>query len=106
MELKGIIIWAVFLAVVIAGILYSRRLRKRIDEQGIEAIGEISRVSVDSSEDGFTQNLYVRYRDQDGREQEAMLLNVDYDIIVGTRVRIRYHEKNKRAAVLVRVLDN
>ena len=53
MELKGILIWAVFLAVVIAGILYSRRLRKRIDEQGIEAIGEISRVSVDSSEDGF-----------------------------------------------------
>ena len=48
----------------------------------------------------------MRYRDQDGREQEAMLLNVDYDIIVGTRVRIRYHEKNKRAAVLVRVLDN
>ena len=33
---KGIIMWAVFLAVIAAGTLISRRIKKEIEENGIE----------------------------------------------------------------------
>ncbi len=78
---------------------------KRIESDGIEAAGEISRVSASPSPDDFSQQLYVRYRDRDGREREALLMNAE-DITVGTRVRIRYHPKNMTSAMLVKVLDN
>ncbi len=92
-NVKGIIIWAVFLAICGAIWLFSRRIRKRIDEEGIEADGVVSRVSesFDSDTGAVEISVYARYRTEDGEEIEGLLLNAPSSLQEGQRVRVKYH---------------
>ena len=99
---KGILIWAAFLAVFIAGWLFSRKMKKGIEENGIEADAVVSRISEDMTEDqtGFTV-IYVRFRTQEGEETEASISNPRSGLKEGDQVRIKYHPKFKNNARLV-----
>ena len=90
---KGIIMWAVFLAVIIAGVLISRRIKKGIKENGIEVDAVVSRIVEDGTQTDIDTNVYVRYHAPDGREIEAILSNPRADLEEGQQVRIKYHPK-------------
>ncbi len=106
METKGIILWAILLAVVIGGFIYFQIKKKRIREEGIEAIGEISRIDEnwDPDDGSVTETYYVRFQDENGNEHEAQLLN-RCDFGVGTRVQIKYRPKDPRNALLLGAMD-
>ena len=92
-NMKGLIIWAIFLTVCAAIWLFSRRIRKRIDEDGIETVGAVSRVSesFDSDTGAVEISVYARYRTEDGKEIEGLLLNAPSSLQEGQRVRLKYH---------------
>ncbi|MBR3569377.1 MAG: hypothetical protein IKN96_01045 [Oscillibacter sp.] len=94
-NLKGILIWAVFLAVCAAIVFFSRRIRKQIDENGVEADGVVSRVSesFDSDTGAAEISVYARYRTEDSKEVEGLLLNAPATLAEGQRVRVKYHPK-------------
>ena len=98
---KGIIIWAVFLAVFIAGTLISRRMKKTIDENGIETDAAVSRIVENGTPPEIDINVYVRYTTEDGKEVEGVLSNPRSDLEEGQTVRIKYHPKYTLNARLV-----
>ena len=98
---KGIILWAVFLIVIAAGALISRRIKSGIDKGGIEADAVVSRVVDDGTQTEIDINVYVKYRTADGEEIEAILSNPRTDLREGQRVRIKYHPELKTNARLI-----
>ena len=98
---KGIIMWIVFLAVIVAGMLISRRMKKSIKENGIETDAVVSRIVEDGTQTDIDTNVYVRYQAPDGREVEAILSNPRSDLEEGQRVRIKYHPKYTTNARLI-----
>ena len=100
---KGIIIWAVFLAVFVTGMLVSRRMKRSIKENGIETDAVVSRIVDDGTGAEIDINVYVRYRTEDGSEVGGILSNPRSDLEEGQRVRIKYHPKFTANA---RLIDN
>ena len=98
---KGIIMWAVLLAVIAAGMLISRRIKNEIKDNGIETDAVVSRIVDDGTPTDIDINVYVRYRTANGEEAEAILSNPRSDLEEGQRVRIKYHPKMKGNARLV-----
>lgn len=98
---KGIIMWAVFLAVIAAGTLISRRIKKEIEENGIETDATVSRTVDDGTQTDIDINVYMSFIAEDGSEVEAVLSNPRNDLEEGQRVRIKYHPKYKTNARLV-----
>ena len=98
---KGIIMWAVFLIVIVAGTLVSRMIKKGINENGIETDAVVSRVSEDMSQDLSDFTVYVKYRTEDGEEVEGVVSNPRTDLKEGQHVRIKYHPKYKNNARLM-----
>lgn len=98
---KGIIAWAVFLIVIAAGMLMSRRIKKEIIEDGIEADAVVTRIVDEGSVDDIDINVYVSYRTEDGTEVEGILSNPTSDLQEGQQVRIKYHPKYTANARLV-----
>ena len=98
---KGIIIWAVFLVIFIAGMIVSRKMKKGINENGIETDVVVSRIIDDGAQDYIGCDVYVKYRTEDGSEVEGMLSNPRNDLEVGQQVRIKYHPKYVNNARLV-----
>ena len=98
---KGIIMWAVFLIVIAAGMLMSRRIKKEIIEDGIEADAVVTRIVDDGSVDDIDINVYVNYYTEDGTEVEGTLSNPTSDLQEGQQVRIKYHPKYTANARLV-----
>lgn len=98
---KGLIMWAVFLIVIVAGMLVSRKLKKGINENGIETDAVVSRVSEDMSQDLSDFTVYVKFRIENGEEVEGVISNPRADLEEGQRVRIKYHPKYKNNARLV-----
>lgn len=98
---KGIIIWVVFLAIIAVGVLVSRRMKKDIKENGIEADAVVSRISEDMSQDLSDFIVYVKYHTEDGEEVEGVLSNPRADLEEGQQVRIKYHPKYKNNARLI-----
>ena len=91
-NLKGVIICAVFFAICAALLIVAHRMRKRIDEEGIEASGVISRVDESfDSDTGVEISVYARYRTEDGKEIEGLLLDAPSNLQEGQRVRLKYH---------------
>ena len=102
MYTKGIVLW-VGLAVVCAVIYFlSRRMKKQIEENGIETTGVISRVTDEGGPDEINLQYYARYLTEDGEEVEGLLSNPRSDLEVGQQVRVKYHPKHKKNARLVR----
>ena len=98
---KGIIMWVVFLAVIAAGILVSRRIKSGINESGIETDAVVSCITDDGTPEEIDINVYVRYRTENGEEIEGVLSNPRADLEEGQPVRIKYHPKYKNNARLV-----
>ena len=98
---KGLIMWIVFAAVFVAGLLVSRMIKNGTEKNGIEADAIISRIVDDGSPTEIDINVYVRYRTASGEEAEAILSNPRSDLEEGQRVRIKYHPKMKGNARLV-----
>ena len=98
---KGIIMWAVFLAVIAAGTLISRRIKKEIEENGIETDATVSRTVDDGTQTDIDINVYMSFIAEDGSEVEAVLSNPRNDLEEGQQVHIKYHPKYKTNAWLV-----
>ncbi len=91
--IKGIIAWAVFLAVCAAFMLISRRMKKTIEENGIETDAVVSRIIDEGSLEEIDINVYVKYYTEDGTEVEGILSNAPDGLTEGQHVRIKYHPK-------------
>ena len=91
----------VFLAVIAAGILVSRRIKSEINENGIETDAIVSRITDDGTPEDIDINVYVRYRTENGEEIEGILSNPRTGLEEGQQVRIKYHPKYKSNARLV-----
>ena len=98
---KGMIMWAVFLVVIAAIIIVSRRIKREINENGIETDAVVSRIADDGTQEEIDINVYVRYRTENGEEIEGILSNPRFDLEEGQAVRIKYHPKYKSNARLV-----
>ena len=101
MDKKGILLWAGLL--IVCGIIFflSRRMKKQIEEHGIETDGVISRIEDVGASDEITLHYYARYRTEDGKEVEGVLSNPRSDLEVGQQVRIKFHPKHKTNARLI-----
>ena len=98
---KGIIMWAVFLIIIVVGILVSRKMKKGINENGIETDAVVSRVLEDMSQNLSDFTVFVKYRTEDGEEVEGVISNPRSDLEEGQQVRIKYHPKYKNNARLL-----
>ena len=83
---KGLIMWIVFAAVFVVGLLVSRMIKDGTEKNGIEADAIISRIVDDGTPTEIDINVYVHPRS---------------DLEEGQRVRIKYHPKMKGNARLV-----
>ncbi len=100
MDTKGLLLWAGLLVVCAAIWLVSRRMKKQIEENGIETDGVISRITDVGGPDEVDLQYYARYRTADGEEVEGLLSNPRSDLEVGQQVRLKYHPKMKTNARL------
>ena len=101
-DTKGILLWAGLL--IICGIIFflSRRMKKQIEETGIETNGVISRITDEGGSDEINLQYYARYRTENGEEVEGLLSNPRSNLEVGQQVRLKYHPKHKTNARLVK----
>ena len=99
---RGIILWAVFLTVFAAGTLVSRRLKRQIEEDGIETEGVITRVVDNGQPDEIDLHVYVRYRTLEGEELQGILTNPSPGLEPGQPVHVKYHPTMKNNVRLVR----
>lgn len=101
MDAKGMIMWAVFIAVCAAIYIVSRNMNKQTEEYGTETTGVISRIEDTMDPDDISLIYYVQYRTSDGEEVEGILFNPTADLEVGQQVRIKYHPVYKANARLI-----
>ena len=101
MEPKDIALWAGFLVICAVIYLVSKRMKKQIEENGIETTGVISRITDTGDTTEISLCCYARYRTEDGEEVEGLLSNPSSDLAEGQQVRIRYHPKHKTNARLI-----
>ncbi len=101
MDTKGMIMWAVFIAVCAAIYVVSHKMKKEIKENGTETTGVISRIEDIGDPDDISLIYYVQYRTSDGEEVEGILLNPTPDLEEGQQVRIKYHPVYKANARLI-----
>ena len=101
-DIKGILLWAGFAA--ICGIIFflSRRMKKQIEENGIETTAVISRITDEGGPDEVDYHYYALYRTEDGEEVEGVLLNPSSDLAEGQQIRVKYHPKYKMNARVIR----
>jgi len=87
---------AVVVIVLVAGVVFTYKRNKAIQQNGIEADAVVSRiVSHDSEPDEHghiqtTYTYYVKYQMQDGQTVEAKLGNPPAFVVVGSELRIKY----------------
>ena len=98
---KGIIMWIIFLVVIAGIMLVSHRIKKGINENGIETDAVVSRITDNGTQEDIDINVYVRYRTEDGEEIEGVLSNPRANMEEGQPVRIKYHPKFKDNARLI-----
>ena len=101
MNSSGVLLWSA-LAVICAAIsLYSHRMKKQIEEGGIETDGVISRIVDAGGADDIVLHYYARYRTKEGEQVEGLLSNPRSDLEEGQQVRLKYHPKHKTNARLI-----
>ena len=101
METKMIVMWVSFIIACAAIVLTSKRMKKQIEENGIETTGVVSRIVDTGNADEIDLNYYVTYSTQDGEEVEGILSNPRSDLEMGQKVKIKYHPKYKENARLI-----
>ena len=102
MDTKGILLWAGVLVIIAVVFFLSRRMKKQIEENGIETTGVISRITDVGGAEEIDLRYYVRYRTEDGEEIEGLLSNPTSDLTEGRQVRLKYHPKYKNNARLIK----
>ena len=102
MDSKGILLWGGLILIFAVGFFLSRRMKKQIEENGIEVDAVISRIEDVGGADEIDLRYYARYAAADGDEIEGLLSNPASDLVVGQAVRVKYHPKYKANARLVR----
>jgi hypothetical protein len=102
MDTKGILLWGGLILIFAIGYFFSRRMKKQIEENGIEVDAVISRITDEGGPDEIDLHYYARYRTADGEEIEGVLSNPTPDLVEGQTVRVKYHPKFKANARLVR----
>ena len=102
MDTKGILLWAGILVIFAAVFFLSRRMKKQIEENGIETTGVISRITDEGGPDEIDLRYYARYRTEDGEEVEGLLSNPSKDLEEGQQVQLKYHPKYRKNASLIR----
>ena len=104
MDTKAIILWCGFALICVIIYFVSKRMKKQIEEDGIETTGVISRITNTGDIDKEDMNswYYVLFCTEDGEEVEGVLSNPSSDLIEGQQVRIKYHPKYKANVRLVR----
>ena len=100
-NLKGILIWVVFLVIIGAIYFFARRIKKQTEESGIETTGVIFRIEDVGGSDEIDLHYYARYHTADGAEVEGLVLNPRSNLEVGQQVRLKYHPKHKTNARLI-----
>ena len=100
-HMKGILLWVDFLAIVAAIYFFTRRIKKQIEENGIETTGVISAIRDEGGPDEIELRYYARYRTEDGEEIEGIISNPSSSLEVGQRVRLKYHPKLKANARII-----
>ena len=101
MDTKGILLWAGFALICGFISLFSYRMKRQIDKDGIETNGVISRIEDAGQPDEIDLHYYVRYRTKDGEEFEGLLSNPGSSLEVGQTVQIKYHPKYKTNVRLI-----
>ena len=101
MDTKGIVLWAGLLVICAVVFFLSQRMKKQIEENGIETTGVISRITDVGGAEEIDLRYYARYRTAEGEEVEGLLSNPRSDLEVGQQVRIKYHPKHRTNARLV-----
>ena len=102
MDIRFIIMWAAFLAVFGAGLFFSKRMNRQIEEDGIETEGVITRVVDNGQPDEIDLHVYVRYRTLEGEELQGILTNPSPGLEPGQPVHVKYHPTMKNNVRLVR----
>lgn len=100
------LIFAVFVAVIIGGVVYSLIHMNKVKREGIEADAFVSRIDVDESTDSdgmtsTTEKYFVRYMGQDGKMVEARLANPKKGLLMGDRIKVKYLAEKPKYAVMV-----
>ena len=101
MDTNGVIMWAVFLLICAVIIFFSRRMKRQIEEEGLETVGVVSRIVDEGGADEVSYSYYARYRTRDGEEIEGLILNPSSELEVGQRVNLKYHPKYRMNARLI-----
>ena len=101
-DTKGLIIWILLGVAAAAAVFFSRRIKKQIEEGGIETDGVVSRITDVGGADSIDLRCYVRYTTQEGEEIEGLISNPSRGLEEGQRVRIKYHPKYKMNARIVK----
>lgn len=102
MGTKGIIAWAAFILVCAVIYIVSRKMKREIEEDGIETTGVISRIEDGGDTSDIDLTYYALYRTEDGEEVEGVISNPSADLAEGQKVRLKYHPKYKMNARLIR----
>ena len=89
MDMEGILLWVglLFITVVIA--IVSRRMKRQIEEAGIETAGVVSRIEDVGGADDVTLHCYVKFHTATGEKIESLLFNSRSDLAPGVQVRIK-----------------
>ena len=100
------LIFAVFVAVIIGGVVYSIIHMNKVKKEGIEADAFVSRIDVEESTDSdgmtsTTEKYYVRYTGQDGKQIEARLANPRKGLVMGDRIKVKYLPEKPKYTVMV-----
>ena len=101
MDTKGIVLWVGFAVIFAVIYLVSQRMKKQINEDGMETAGVISRIEDVGASDEINLQCYARYLTEYRTEVEGVLSNPRSDLEVGQRVRLKYHPKHKANARLL-----
>ena len=100
-NLKGILLWVGFLIIVAAILFFARRIKKQIEENGIETTGVISDIRDEGGPDEIDMRYYATYRTEDGEEIKGIISNPSSGLAVGQHVRLKYHPKLKANARII-----
>ncbi|MBR2067156.1 MAG: hypothetical protein IJ875_02705 [Solobacterium sp.] len=98
----GILLWVVLIIAVVGVFGYGKLMQMRIKKEGIETIGEISRIEEDYDSDTMIShyNWYADYIDETGQKRTA-LLHKSPELAVGEKVRLKFHPKNHNYAEFI-----
>ena len=101
MDTEGVLLWVGFAVICAVIYLFSRRVKKQIEEDGIETVGMISRIEDVGGPGEIDLQYYASYRTEDGEEVEGILSNPRSNLEVGQQVCLKYHATHKANARLI-----